>query len=527
VDKVIKDKRVLNPDDHVRGSTLSRVRHYVSDRDQRVYPDLKGMCERVSDSYRDRVVVELLQNAHDAHDATDISGRIKIVLNPSDGQFGSLTVANDGIGFSGKNFDALCSPTLTTKNVNEAIGNKGVGFLSVFQVCSYPEIYSRLPGSLGRGFDGYCFRFADDNSVTGFLELSGFGEYAPDVVANMPRLYLVCPVEKLPPAVKRLADEGFATAVRLPLKNSESLAAVELQIAQLTKADPPIQLFLSRISEFVIEAAAQEEPVVLTRATKTLQAKNNFRLLEVDCGEAAFVVAERKILHESVMAVIEADVSAERLPESWMAWEGDAIVSLAVTADGEPVQGSFYNFLPMGFDAKAPFDGHLDAPFYTSIDRLKLQSGVKLNDLFLAVSSELAVEGARAAKSVLPSASAKRIVADFLFWHGEGRDKVREALTKSGEALIPAIGSTRRQHWSALAETKLWKGDDFLTPSYAAKIAEFPILDADIGAKRINRFYQFFGERHSYRRAEGAAGGRCGSRSCSARMSRRDLGSVL
>ncbi|QOZ06634.1 hypothetical protein XH96_03205 [Bradyrhizobium sp. CCBAU 51765] len=450
------------------------------------------MCERVSDSYRDRVVLELLQNAHDAHESSDTLGRIKIILDVKDGPFGSLTVANDGIGFSAKNFNALCSPTLTTKGVNEAIGNKGVGFLSVFQVSSFPEIYSRMPGSVGRGFDGYCFRFASDEDIADFLISEGLGEHARAVAANMPRVYLASPCEECPAAIERLAGEGFATAVRLPLKNSVSLGAVEQQIAQLAQGDPPIQLFLSRIAEFVIESPnISKEPLILTRVCNVLQEREDFRLLEVQCGTSKFIVAERKIPHAHVLTAIDADVAAERLPDTWLAWKGDAVVSLAVAADGEPLQGRLYNFLPMGFEAKAPFDGHLDAPFYSSIDRLRLQPGVGLNEMFLTASRDLAIEGARAVKNVLPVALAKRAVADLLFWHGDERAKIREALEVSNEALIPALSHIQDIHWAALTQTKLWDGDKFITHIYAAKVAPFPVFDLEIGPKRLARFVNF------------------------------------
>jgi len=384
MEEVLEANEVVSANDHVRGTTQRRIMHYLSDRQQRVYPDLKGMCERVSDGYRDRVVIELLQNAHDAHEANSTDGRIKIILDPKDGPFGSLTVANDGIGFAPKNLEALCSPTLTTKNVNEAIGNKGVGFLSVFQVSAFPEIYSRLPGSSGRGFDGYCFRFADDASITDFLHEEGLGGGADDVIANMPRLYLAWPAEEHPSTVERLASEGFATAVRLPLKNADSLSAVKQQVAQLAQGNPPVQLFLSRIAELTVETPGiPGKPLVLTRRCKVLQQHEGFRLLRIRCSETSFITAERTIPHAAALAVIEVDVEGERLPESWRSWEGDAIISLAVAADSEPVDGRLYNFLPMGADAEAPFDGYLDAPFFASIDRLKLQSGVDLNEFFL------------------------------------------------------------------------------------------------------------------------------------------------
>lgn len=220
------------PVDHVRNDTLARVRHYLSAPKLRVYRDLKGMCDRVSDSYRNRVVTELLQNAHDAHPPHRSDGRVHIALDPGEGPFGTLYVANDGYGFTRDNFEALCSPTLTTKNVNEAIGNKGVGFLSVFQVSAHPEVYSRI--SAGEvGFDGYCFSFGTDETLGAFLDEQGLGKKAEQIIANMPRLYLACPVEDRPGVVGQFADEGFATVIRLPLKASDALAAVQTQLARL------------------------------------------------------------------------------------------------------------------------------------------------------------------------------------------------------------------------------------------------------------------------------------------------------
>ena len=89
--------------DYIGAMTLRRVRHFLAAPDLTVYSDLKGMCERVSDSYRDRVVIELLQNAHDAHDPEAVDGRIKVLLDPSDACFGTLYVANDGYGFTKTN----------------------------------------------------------------------------------------------------------------------------------------------------------------------------------------------------------------------------------------------------------------------------------------------------------------------------------------------------------------------------------------------------------------------------------------
>jgi hypothetical protein len=205
-----------SPRTYVREQTLRRVRHFLAEPKLSVYSDLKGMCERVSDSYRDRVVFELLQNAHDAHLAAETNGKIKVYFDPHDGPFGTLSVANDGQEFTAGNFDAICSPTQTTKTVNEGIGNKGVGFLSAFQVSGHPEIYSRLSGR-STCFDGFCFHFGDDPSVRRFLEAEGLGSHTNDVTAKMPRVYLACPVTEVPQGVRH---QGFSTVVRLPSRTT-------------------------------------------------------------------------------------------------------------------------------------------------------------------------------------------------------------------------------------------------------------------------------------------------------------------
>lgn len=193
------------PLEHIRRETLERIQHFLSKPRLRVYRDLKGMCERVSESYRDRVVVELLQNAHDAHPLGSSNGRIRIALDPGEGSYGTLYVANDGDGFAQADFDALCSPTLTTKSVNEAIGNKGVGFLSVFQVSSHPEVYSRRSAT-STTFDGFCFAFAADETLCAFLDAEGLGREAEQVIRSMPRLYLACPTPFFPAEVERLGS---------------------------------------------------------------------------------------------------------------------------------------------------------------------------------------------------------------------------------------------------------------------------------------------------------------------------------
>jgi len=492
LDHLSKNTVVRSPSEHIRAETLRRIQHFLSDPALSVYPDLKGMCERVSDSYRDRVIIELLQNAHDAHPSVSSDGRIKFILDMSEEPHGTLYVANDGAGFSHDNFDALCSPTRTTKDVNEAIGNKGVGFLSVFQVCAHPEIFSRLSPE-SRGFDGFCFRFADDPTLTRFLEAEQLGDTAELVIASMPRVYLGCPANASNGAVEELAKDGYATVVRLPLKSAEAAESVAAQLSNLAKEIPPVQLFLTRVTALSVERRGCD-PVfnTLTRTTQVIHEEHELRLMIVSCGHRRYAVVERIVPYAAVIEVIQRDVMAEKMPEAWLKWTGDAVVSVAVAADGAPLDGRLYNFLPMGADAVSQFPGYLDAPFLASLNRQTLQSGVKLNHMFLAVAQETALAGARLAKAKLEHVQARQVVLDLLMWKGSGQDEIREKIFASRDALLPSIAGTRAlEGWASFADARAWPTDEFITPALAARAAPFPLLDPSIDSGRLKLLEQF------------------------------------
>ena len=478
-----------SPATYVRAQTLRRVRHFLAEPTLSVYPDLKGMCERVSDSYRERVVLELLQNAHDAHPATQTNGRIKVLLDPNDGPYGTLSVANDGQGFAAGNFDALCSPTRTTKTVNESIGNKGVGFLSAFQVSAHPEIYSRSSCGSTR-FDGYCFHFADDTAIRRFLEAEDLGSHAADVTAKMPRLYLACPIVEVPEAVRRFEQEGFVTVVRLPLKNDDARRSVARQLDQLTGDGPPVHIFLARIKELAV-VNMLGSPLSLSRQAQTICVVDNLRLLKVACGTHSFVVAQQTITFNEVVDVIRRDVAAERLPESWLLWEGDAVVSLAVASEGPPLDGRLYNFLPMGPEASAPLNGYLDAPFCSSIDRLRLQVGVELNDLLMKTARALAIEGAKLSKAHLAPKHGRQVAIDLILWSGEGADQVRTDLINAGEALVPTLKFGKPSGWTSLDDARIWKGDHYITSEFASRISYLGFVDPAIGPDRLDALADF------------------------------------
>ncbi len=118
------------------------------------YRQLYSLSEQFPHDYHDRFLVELIQNANDA----STGGEVRIVLDEISNGTPRLYVANQGKPFTPKNFEALCSLGLSDKDPMEAIGNKGLGFRSVLQICLEPHIYSAADGNSDEGFNGYCFK---------------------------------------------------------------------------------------------------------------------------------------------------------------------------------------------------------------------------------------------------------------------------------------------------------------------------------------------------------------------------------
>ncbi|ESY56845.1 hypothetical protein X744_21110 [Mesorhizobium sp. LNJC372A00] len=483
--------RDVEPAEAIRTATLERIRHFLqSPKDVHVYSDLRRLCTTVSVSYRNRSVLELLQNAHDAHAVDEVAGRIRFRL-AEEGAHGTLYAANDGFGFTDDNFTALCSPTRTTKAVNEAIGNKGVGFLSVFQICSHPEVYSRSLPTQSPTFDGFCFAFADDINLRAFLEREGLADRTQVVADSMPQLYLATPLEEPPEAVRLFGDEGYATVLRLPLKNADARAAVENQLNDLAAGNPDVQLFLDRISALKIEVGGKIHD--LGRDVKDLFHKDGTTLQQVTCGDKSYIVARRRLKEADVREIIDADVATESLPESWTDWRGDAVVSLAVAASGEPIKGRLYTFLPMGKDVEAPLSGHLDAPFFATIERKNVEEGGTLNPYLLSQCRSLALDAANFAKEALADEQARHVVADLLLWTGPQASVIRQTLLDGGEELIPSETHRDGPGWSNLQSVRAWDSGGFFNAKRVAGVATFPLIDTKLGAGRILALKKFVG----------------------------------
>ena len=92
-----------------------------------------------------------------------------------------LLIANSGRAFEHKDFKGLCRLGQSPKDPNRSVGNKGLGFRSVLEVASAPEIWST---STTEGGPAFVFRFdpgVRERVATALAELEekGLGVLSP------------------------------------------------------------------------------------------------------------------------------------------------------------------------------------------------------------------------------------------------------------------------------------------------------------------------------------------------------------
>ncbi|MEG3614320.1 sacsin N-terminal ATP-binding-like domain-containing protein [Isoptericola haloaureus] len=172
--------------------------------------------------YRDRVVVELLQNAADAAARAGAAGRVEVVLDP---ERRVLRVANTGHALDADGVASLASLRASAKDdAAGQVGRFGVGFAAVRAVSDDVSVASRDGG----------VRFALDETRAALASLTSEGaagaaaqRLAADVAGRGDDL----PVLRLPfPAPGLDADAAFDTVVEVRLRDAAAAEAVRDQL---------------------------------------------------------------------------------------------------------------------------------------------------------------------------------------------------------------------------------------------------------------------------------------------------------
>ncbi len=162
-------------------------------------------------AYRDRLLVELAQNASDAAVRAGAPGVLRLSIVD-----GELRAANTGAPLTAEGVQALASLRASAKRGGTSVGRFGVGFAAAVAVSDEPAVVSTS--------GGVRFSAADTRRLVAGI---------PSLHEELARRNGQVPVLRLPWPYQGTVPEGFATEVRLPLRNG-SAAAVQALLDGLT-----------------------------------------------------------------------------------------------------------------------------------------------------------------------------------------------------------------------------------------------------------------------------------------------------
>jgi hypothetical protein len=267
---------VLMDDPFETGPLRERVLHAWAASPARFREDANTEEDYALGGYRDRVAVELAQNAADAAARAGVPGRLRLILRD-----GVLTAANTGAPLDTAGVEALSTLRASAKRDDAgAVGRFGVGFAAVVAVSDEPSIASVAAGRIV-GVEWSAVR------------TRGLVAAAPALVPELERREGRVPVLRLPfglsVPLRHDHDElgvllqTWDTVVRLPLRDAEAVALVRRQLDQV---GPALMLALPALEEIEIE---------IDGSARTLTAAHHDGSVTVDGAEWRTVEAHGDI----------------------------------------------------------------------------------------------------------------------------------------------------------------------------------------------------------------------------------------
>ncbi|XP_058103015.1 uncharacterized protein LOC131246676 isoform X3 [Magnolia sinica] len=201
-------------------------------------------------------LMELIQNAEDNEYLSD-DPSLEFVITSKDitatGAASTLLIFNNERGFSEKNINSICNVGGSTKKGKRQcgyIGEKGIGFKSVFLITSQPYIFS----------NGYQIRFNENPHPD-----CNLGFIVPEWVDKNPTL---SDIQKIYGSDKVLPT----TIIVLPLK-SEKVNAVKQQLSSM---HPELLLFLSKIKQLSVRED-NDDPRLNTVSAISISSETDFK----------------------------------------------------------------------------------------------------------------------------------------------------------------------------------------------------------------------------------------------------------
>ncbi|MBB3695957.1 hypothetical protein KMW28_12775 [Flammeovirga yaeyamensis] len=345
---------------------FNRHHHYYMSVGAETISQQSGNIEQVIADYQGRVIYELLQNAFDKAEKN-----IKVIVEED-----RLLIMNDGEKFTynlnhdyaGKDdhlssrcdFQSLCSISTSSKLTSENIGNKGVGFKSVFSITKDEKVNVHTQGIIKNGTKeiqsrvSFCLYdvFRTLNQIP-----KGFDSELLKVLAKqidrlhkeradrgVPGYYYPIPIDLPSTDIDKYYGEGFVTIIEIPFANADQ---VNLLIDEIKNIHFNfVQLKYEK--NFIIEFVPSEE----SSFQKNVGKSSNFFSTSVK-GEKLNQLAKE--------AAVEI--------------QGDQKIGIYFKSKEEIEEGKesyLYNYLPTQQNSFFKYvDFHAD--FHTSVDRKSIE----------------------------------------------------------------------------------------------------------------------------------------------------------
>ncbi|HVD27663.1 MAG TPA: ATP-binding protein, partial [Mycobacteriales bacterium] len=320
--------------------------------------DANAEEDLVRGGYRDRLLVELAQNAADAAVRAGVPGRLRLELTGDRAGGGVLRAANTGAPLDAAGVQGLATLRASGKR-DEAgtVGRFGVGFAAVLAVSDEPAVVSTA--------GGVRFSAAQTRAEV---------DPVPAVVEEVTRRDGAVPVLRLPWPVEGAPPEGFATEVVLPLRNG-ARAVVAAALDTL-----PAELLLALPGLAAID-------VVVDGAQRSLRIERSGTTARITDGAATttWVVAQRT---GELPAALLADRPVEE--RSRRGWTVTAAVPLDDEGRPVPLPAGQVVHAPTPSDEPLSLPLRLVAPFPLGRDRRHVAPGPVTDALVAAAAGVVA-----------------------------------------------------------------------------------------------------------------------------------------
>lgn len=316
--------------------------------------DLQAALDNLSEklyAQQHHYIFELIQNAEDNDYPESTSAELSFELHSEDPTNtpraeGALVVKNNERGFLKKHVEALCSVGGTTKDKSSGyIGEKGIGFKSVFLISEDPHIFSR----------GYSFHLPKEHQQT------GLGYIVP------------CWQEEVPNCA-----ESDGTTLILPLKKGRFADVAN----QLREFAPETILFLRKLHMVHIEIEQEYRATIVKESDSD---RKTVDLLYEKQGQPSPA-------HKKHWLQTETHRKPDGIEAEHRARIEDRDITVACPlSDGDKRNDWLFAYLPTEVDAQLPF--LLNADFVLTSNRESIRTDEAWNVWLRDCAPQAAING--------------------------------------------------------------------------------------------------------------------------------------